>query len=349
MTVLSCSNIGFNFLCTDCLWTVHAYTAEFNGSNCWWGLNTRIFSSVKAVAQQCPLPSFPSSNMLGTQRSQICGSQLISPSVGSSMAGELHFHLVHHQRKTHHRHWGYCAEHRESQTFSRHWKRLSIHMAQHLSLSSLNWGYDKILTLLLKLNNGIQKITCNNPNLLPRSLKLVFEDWSSERCYQNSSSMQGTGPQSSVPAFVNPAGAQSCVCSHSQLHFLPVCFTVSLFSWVTLGSAGSFPHCFCFEPGHWVWWQTSDVGLFSIKWKDLSKAFWPIANAQTLPWQELVLSVSEAWSLCQLHGSFHPPGKKQYNFPLGLARGSFSIASFGHGAVGRRTEEWCGCILSFRQ
>jgi len=59
---------------------------------------------VKAVAQQCPLPSFPSSNMPGTQRSQICGSQLISPSVGSSMAGELHFHLVHHQRKTHHRH-----------------------------------------------------------------------------------------------------------------------------------------------------------------------------------------------------------------------------------------------------
>lgn len=194
-----------------------------------------------------------------------------------------------------------------------------------------------------------KKITCNNPNLLPRSLKLVFEDWSSERCYQNSSSMQGTGPQSSVPAFVNPAGAQSCLCSHSQLPFLPVCFTVSLFSWVTLGSAGSFPHCSCFEPGHWVWWQASDVGLFSIKWKDLSKAFWPIANAQTLPWQELVLSVSEAWSLCQLHGSFHPPGKKQYSFPLGLARGSFSIASFGHGAVGRRTEEWCGCILSFRQ
>lgn len=87
---------------------------------------------------------------------------------------------------------------------------------------------------------------------------------------------------------------------------------------------------------HGFWWQASDPGLFNIEGKNLGKEFWSKGNTKKLTSKQScsstirsVRSVPAAWF------SFHPPGKKHYIFPLGLARDSFSIASSDHGTVGR--------------
>lgn len=87
---------------------------------------------------------------------------------------------------------------------------------------------------------------------------------------------------------------------------------------------------------HGFWWQAPDPAWCNINGKKFGKEFWSRGNAKNLTsrWScpstiRSTRSVPAAWF------SFHPPGKKRYIFPLGLARDSFSIASSDHGTVGR--------------